>query len=113
MLTHRCNRFMVLLTGLRHYTTEQLLAVMQDRRYPPLLRVAALRPVVNSLDAHALYAYVSILWPLTDHASRNAVDPRSWESAAFVETLAQRLMHAALEQLQPGIVGPDGQLRRH
>ncbi|MBS0304129.1 MAG: hypothetical protein JSR43_01930 [Proteobacteria bacterium] len=77
------------------------------------LRVAALRPVVNSLDAHALYAYVSILWPLTDHASRNAVDPRSWESAAFVETLAHGLMHAALEQLQPGIVGPDGQLRRH
>jgi hypothetical protein len=77
------------------------------------LRVAALRPVVNSLDAHALYAYVSILWPLTDHASRNAVDPRSWESAAFVETLAQRLMHAALEQLQPAVVGPDGQLRRH
>lgn len=77
------------------------------------LRVAALRPVVNSLDPHALYAYVSILWPLTDHASRNAVDPRSWESAAFVESLAQRLMHAALEQLQPGVVGPDGQLRRH
>lgn len=77
------------------------------------LRVAALRPVVNSLDAHALYAYVSILWPLTDHASRDAVDPRSWESAAFVETLAQRLMHAALEQLQPGVVGPYGQLRRH
>jgi hypothetical protein len=77
------------------------------------LRVAALRPVVNSLDPHALYAYVSILWPLTDHASRNAIDPRSWESAAFVETLAQRLMHAALEQLQPGVVGPDGQLRQH
>lgn len=47
MLTHRCNRFMVLLTGLRHYTTEQLLAVMQDRRYPPLLRVAALRWLIH------------------------------------------------------------------
>ena len=47
MLTHRCNRFMVLLTGLRHYTTEQLLAVMQDRRYPPLMRVAALRWLIH------------------------------------------------------------------
>lgn len=32
MLTHRCNRFVVLLTGMRHYTTEQLLAVMHERR---------------------------------------------------------------------------------
>ena len=48
MLTHRCNRFMVLLTGLRHYTTEQLLAVMQDRRYQTLLRAAALRWLINS-----------------------------------------------------------------
>lgn len=77
------------------------------------LRVAALRPVVNSLDTQTLYAYVSILWPLTDHASRNAVDPKSWENEAFVETLAHSLMHDALEQLQPSVVGPDGQLRRH
>jgi hypothetical protein len=43
MLTHRCNRFIVLLTGMRHYTTEQLLALMRERRYQPLLRIAALR----------------------------------------------------------------------
>ena len=42
MLTHRCNRFVVLLTGMRHYTTDQLLAVMHERRYPPLLRVPSL-----------------------------------------------------------------------
>lgn len=77
------------------------------------LRLAALRPVVNSLDAHTLYAYVSILWPLTDHASRNEVDSRCWDSEAFVETLAHSLMHAALEQLQPRVGGPEGQLRRH
>jgi hypothetical protein len=38
---------MVFLTGLHHYTIEQLLAVMQDRRYPPLLRVAALRWLIH------------------------------------------------------------------
>lgn len=77
------------------------------------LRVAALRPVVNSLDAHTLYAFVGIIWPLTDHASRSDVDPSCWESSAFVDELAHRLMHTALEQLQPSIVERDGQLLRH
>ena len=77
------------------------------------LRVAALRPVVNSLDAHTLYAFVGIIWPLTDHASRSDVEPSCWESTAFVDELAHRLMHTALEQLQPSVVGRNGQLLRH
>ncbi len=43
MLTHRLNRLLVLSTGLRTYSTQQLVAVLQERRYPPLLRLAALR----------------------------------------------------------------------
>ena len=43
MLTHRLNRLLVLSTGLRRYSTQQLVAVLQERRYPPLLRLAALR----------------------------------------------------------------------
>lgn len=43
MLTHRLHRLQVLSTGLRRYSTEQLLAVLRERRYPPLLRLAALR----------------------------------------------------------------------
>lgn len=47
MLTHRLNRLVVLLTGMRRYSTEQLLAVMREHRYPPLLRVAALRWLIH------------------------------------------------------------------
>jgi hypothetical protein len=43
MLTHRLNRLAVLSTGLRKYSTEGLLSVIRERRYPPLLRIAALR----------------------------------------------------------------------
>ena len=43
MLTLRRNRLLVLSTGLRKYSTQQLVAVLQERRYPPLLRLAALR----------------------------------------------------------------------
>lgn len=43
MLTHRLNRLLVLSTGLRKYSTQQLVAVLQEPRYPPLLRLAALR----------------------------------------------------------------------
>ena len=43
MLTHRLSRLLVLSTGLRKYSTQQLVAVLQERRYPPLLRLAALR----------------------------------------------------------------------
>ena len=63
------------------------------------LRVAALRPVVNSLDPPTLYAYVGILWPLSDEVVRSHEDPRHWTSEAFVEAIAQRLMHVALEQI--------------
>ncbi|WP_128003402.1 MULTISPECIES: hypothetical protein [Piscinibacter] len=47
MLTHRLNRLLVLLTGMRNYKPQQLIAVLQDRRYPPLLRVAALRWLIH------------------------------------------------------------------
>jgi hypothetical protein len=47
MLTHRLNRLMVYTTGLRQYTTEQLLSLLRERRYPPLLRAAALRWLIN------------------------------------------------------------------
>jgi hypothetical protein len=47
MLTHRLHRLVVLSTGLRHYGIEQLLAVIREPRYPPLLRLAALRWLVH------------------------------------------------------------------
>lgn len=47
MLTHRRNRLLVLLTGLRQYSIEQLLAILREPRYPSLLRVAALRWLIN------------------------------------------------------------------
>lgn len=47
MLTHRLHRLLVLTTGLRDYGTAQLLGVIRERRYPPLLRVAALRCLVH------------------------------------------------------------------
>ena len=47
MRTHRLHRFLVLLTGLRKYNTQQLLAVLHEQRYPPLLRVAALRWLIH------------------------------------------------------------------
>ena len=47
MLTHRNHRFAVLVTGLRRYTTEQLVAMVREQRYPPLLRAAALRWLIH------------------------------------------------------------------
>ena len=47
MLTHRRNRFLVLLTGLRKHSVDQLLGILHERRYPPLLRVAALRWLIH------------------------------------------------------------------
>ena len=47
MLTHRRNRFLVLLTGLRNHSVEQLLQILREQRYPPLLRLAALRWLIH------------------------------------------------------------------
>ena len=47
MLTHRRNRFLVLLTGLRKHSVEQLLEIVREPRYPPLLRLAALRWLIH------------------------------------------------------------------
>ena len=47
MLTHRCTSFAALLTGTPPSTTDPLLAEMQEGRYPPLLRVAALRWLIH------------------------------------------------------------------
>jgi hypothetical protein len=47
MLTHRLHRLLVLSTGLRDYGIEQLLTVIREQRYPPLLRVAALRRLIH------------------------------------------------------------------
>ena len=47
MLTHRRNRLLVLLTGLRKYSVDQLLEILRERRYPPLLRIAALRWLIH------------------------------------------------------------------
>lgn len=47
MLTHRLHRLLVLSTGLRDCGIEQRLAMIRERRYPPLLRVAAPRCLVH------------------------------------------------------------------
>lgn len=89
-----------------------LLAMAQEAPAPPFaltplqrLRVAALRPLVNSLDAQALYSYIRILWPLTDQIVRDCQYPSQWTSDTFVESIARSLMPVALEQIQPGLAG--------
>ena len=77
------------------------------------LRVAALRPVVNSLEAQALYSYICILWPLSDQAVRTTVEPTCWENDSFVASIADSLMHVALEHLQAESVGPIGPHPEH
>jgi hypothetical protein len=47
MLTHRLNRLANLLVGLRRRSTGELVSIVRERRYPPLLRVAALRWLVH------------------------------------------------------------------
>lgn len=47
MLTHRLNRLINLLTGLRRYSIEDLVPIVRERRYPPLLRIAALRRLIH------------------------------------------------------------------
>jgi hypothetical protein len=93
---------------------DRLLALTQDPFGPtpapaltPLqrLRVAALRPVVNSLDTHVLYSYVRILWPLSDQIVRSYQDPNHWASDTFVDSIAQSLMRVTLEHIQPGSAG--------
>ena len=73
------------------------------------LRVAALRPVVNSLEAQALYSYIGILWPLSDQAIRTTVEPTCWASDSFVDAIADSLMRVALEYVQHGHTGLLGQ----
>ena len=69
------------------------------------LRVAALRPAVNSLDTHVLYSYVRILWPLSDQIVRSYQDPNHWASDTFVDSIAQSLMRVTLEHIQRGSAG--------
>lgn len=76
------------------------------------LRVAALRPLVNSLEAHALYAYIGILWPLTEKLVREHQDLSQWANDTFVESLAQGLVFVVLEQVQRGS-SLDGQPAHH
>ena len=72
------------------------------------LRVAALRPVVNRLDAQALYAYICILWPITEQALGTTVEPTCWASDTFVDSIADSLMRVVLQHVHSGGAGPDG-----
>ena len=47
MLTHRLNRLANLVTGLRRYTIHELVPIVRENRYPPLLRIAALRQLIH------------------------------------------------------------------
>lgn len=47
MLTHRLNRLANLVIGLRRYTIHELVPIVQENRYPPLLRIAALRQLIH------------------------------------------------------------------
>ena len=76
------------------------------------LRVAALKPVVNSLEAHSLYAYIGILWPLSDKLAQDHQDPSQWANDTFVDSIAQSLVFVVLEHMQRGS-GLDGQSAVH
>ena len=47
MLTHRLNRLINLLNGLRRCSIDDLVAIVRERRHPPLLRIAALRWLIH------------------------------------------------------------------
>lgn len=47
MLTHRLNRLANLVIGLRRYTINDLVPIVRENRYPPLLRIAALRQLIH------------------------------------------------------------------
>lgn len=47
MLTHRLNRLANLIIGLRRYTIHELVPIVRENRYPPLLRIAALRQLIH------------------------------------------------------------------
>lgn len=98
---------------------DRLMSLAQESRADPValtplqrLRVAALRPLVNSLEAHALYFYIGILWPLTDKLVREHQDPSQWANDTFVDSLAQGLVFVVLEQVQQGF-GLDSQPTSH
>lgn len=47
MITRRHTRFMSFLLGLRTFGAEQLVPIVRERRYPALMRVAALRWLIG------------------------------------------------------------------
>lgn len=47
MVTRHRSRMVTFLYGLRRYTRTQLIFVVRERRYPPLLRIAALRWLIQ------------------------------------------------------------------
>lgn len=46
MATRRLHRLLVFVTGLRHRSVTELVAILREPRYPPLLRLAALRALI-------------------------------------------------------------------
>jgi hypothetical protein len=84
------------LLSLRHEAPAHPAALTPLQR----LRVASLRPVVNALHAHALYAYIGVLWPLTEQLVRDLQDPSQWVDDTFVESLAKGMVFVVLEQVQ-------------
>lgn len=64
------------------------------------LFVAALKPVVNSVDSSTLHSYIVTIWPIAEEIVRRHDDPTHWASDSFVEAIAQSLVRTALEHLQ-------------
>lgn len=94
---------------------KRLLSVAHDAPASPValtplerLRVAALKPLVNTLDAHMLYSYIRIVWPLTDQFVRDHRYPSQWTNDTFVDSIAHSLMSVALQRIQPGCAGLPG-----
>jgi hypothetical protein len=48
IITRRRTRFMNFMLGLRTFSVDQLVSVVRDKRYPQLLRIAALRWLIGA-----------------------------------------------------------------
>lgn len=46
--TRRRTRFMSFMLGLREYSVEQLVSIIREKRYPELMRIAALRWLIGA-----------------------------------------------------------------
>ena len=72
------------------------------------LRVAALKPVVNKMDARVLHLYVQYMWHVSEQIVKAHKDEQFWFVETAVAAVADVVMRFSLDQLSATVdlLGP-------